>query len=89
MSFFEDFDDESSGGSDSSTLGDIVSAGVTLGSTAILASANPTNVALLQGQAVQTPALITSGSPVVSGMSGLFWLLVIGGLIVVIMAIRR
>lgn len=81
------FEDASSSASSSSGIWDsLISAGTAIGSTAILANANPTNVALMSGQQVSTPQLTTTGALGVSS-SGLIWVVLIG--VVLFFALRK
>lgn len=77
---------DGSDGSDSGIWGSLVSAGTALGTAAILSNANPTNVALMSGQQVQTPTLTTTGLLGTSS-SGLIWVVLIG--VVLFFALRK
>lgn len=62
--FGYDSSGDSGGGYGGSSLAEtIIGAAATLGSQAILANANTANVALIQGQAISSPSLTTSGQP--------------------------
>lgn len=66
---FDSSDDGGDGYSGSNLASQLIGIGGSLAQTALEVNANPTNVALLQGQAVQTPTLSTSGVPTVAAGS--------------------
>lgn len=91
LSYGFDADEDAGGESDGGSLASaILMSGTSLASEAILANANPTNAAILQGQTVITPTL-TTGSPTIASAkissSGFLVLLVIG--VVIFLLVRK
>jgi hypothetical protein len=81
--------DSSDGYSGSELAGNLIGAGTSLLNTAILANANPTNVALLQGQSISTPTLQTTGSSMAgASISGMGLLFLVGAGVVLFFLVR-
>lgn len=87
---FDSYGDDSSGDETSGLAGSILASATSIGSELILANANPTNAAIISGQNVSTPTLVT-GSPTTataSISSSMFLVFAVIGVIIFLL-VRR